>query len=104
MEIEIVKGRVRTNEIVHVLDNADFHVFEIDLGSKYPGEVTWDSCGQDINVWIEEGVRTIGLDKASEDITSAIIPLSGEDGWQVSSEASRYTWRIILWKRPKISE
>lgn len=99
MDLEIVQGRIVVNEIHHVLDNENFHVFEIDLKSKYPGEVTWDSCDRDIRVWIEEGVDTLKLDKSTEDTTFVTIPLSGEDGWQVVTEARRYTWRIILWKR-----
>lgn len=42
MDIELVQGRIIVNDVHHIIDAPNFHVFKIDLKSKYPGPVDWE--------------------------------------------------------------
>lgn len=108
MEYELTQGRIVVNDVRHVIDAETFHVFEIDLKSKYPGPVDWEYAYNDqaddegFNIIVSIDVnpeRTVKTDVTSSGLTSIFFPLA-EKGWHAMSEASRYTWRIVLWKRP----
>lgn len=100
MNYEITQGRIIVNSVNHIIDSPNFHVFEIDLRSKYPGPVDWEYDEDSIRVYIDVNPeRTLKTDVNSNELTSILFPFH-EYGWSALSEASRYTWRIVLWKRP----
>lgn len=102
MMVELSPGKIIVNEIRHAVSGENFHAFEIDLASKYPGGVTWDFGLNDLKVWIEPNFATMNQAR-TEDETFVTIPLSGE-GWRCMSEAKRYTWRIVCWRPDRIEE
>lgn len=103
MKYEINQGRIIVNDVRHVIDAENFHVFEVDLRSKYPGPVDWEFEDDCIKVWVAPNPEeTLKWDHAAVDDTFIAFHIPDMDymKWNVVSEARRYTWRIILWKRP----
>lgn len=101
IQIEIDPGRIRVNQVTHVIDRPDVHVFEIDLASKYPGQPQWtenvDGDGMDLRLLPIGRTRNVD-DTASQD---TLIRLTGFDAGNFTgvAEANRYTARIVFYRR-----
>ena len=102
IEVEIDRGRVRVNEIRHVINRPDVHVFEVDLASKYPGQPQWmeNAAGNGMDVYLLHISRTRDLDdQATADTLIQFVGFA--DGpWTGVAEATGYTARIVFYRRP----
>jgi len=94
---EVVQGRIKVHDVIHYIDHPNFHVWEIDLGSKYPGEVDWLSTDEGVSFMILPDSRTINTVDTDVNTQISFTGINGWD-WTVMSEAARYTWRIVLYR------
>lgn len=106
MEWRLTPGRVRCEEgsVLVVHDQPDFKVFEIDLDSKYPGQPSYSVSDTDAAFMIFPIARTLNINEQSDTITTfELFPDHTEDmrEWEYMTEAARYTWRIVMWRRPR---
>lgn len=99
MDYTLTAGQVRVDDdaVAHVISHDDVHVFEIDLVSKYPGEiVTWSSGGT-VGVDMFAGERTLEVDDKAIGPTTFTLPLESMD-WILVATGSRYTVRVIAYR------
>ena len=89
----------RLPAIIHFIDSHNFHVFEIDLDSKYPGPVNWewDDSKRQVTFTIEPNERTLHTRACEEQTTITFHDVESRD-WTIMSDASRYTWRIVFYR------
>lgn len=99
MNYELRPGQIRVDDdaVAHVIDHDDVHVFEIDLVSKYPGEIVTWSTGGTLGVDIHPGERTLQVDDKASGPTTFVLPLESMD-WILVAEGSRYTVRVIAYR------
>lgn len=101
IDIDIDRGRIGVNVVIHVIDRPDVHVFEIDLISKYPGQPQWleNAAGDGMDVFLLHTSRTRDLDRTATRDT--LIRFTGFDArnFTAIAEASRYTARIAFYRR-----
>lgn len=100
MNYTLTAGQIRVDDgaVAHVIDHDDVHVFEIDLMSKYPGDIiTWRGPGSQIGVDIHPGERTLEVDDKASGPTTFVLPLESMD-WILVAEGSRYTVRVIAYR------
>ena len=98
MDYELTEGQIRVSEdgVLQVIDHDDVKVFEIDLVSKYPGDmITWSSGGK-IGVDMFASDRTLDAD-CNASPTSFSLPLDSMN-WILVAEGSRYTVRVIAYR------
>lgn len=102
---ELKVGRIRTSpeQVLVVLEQPNVMIFEIDLDSKYPGLFLHESCGEGRrSVVILPDEDTIKLDETATTDTEFI--LRGAEGWTIMADGSRYTVRIVAYRRLLPSE
>lgn len=98
MDYELRPGQIRVDDdaVMQVIDHDNVKVFEIDLMSKYPGDVITWSMGDRIGVDMFAGEHTLEVGK-SPDPTTFTLPLNSMD-WVLVAQASRYTARVIAYR------
>lgn len=103
MEYEIKHGLIRVADVNHYISERNFHVFEVDLDSKYPNPVVpvWEEgvC----RVFIPAGARTLHTramtGKRSE--TEVVFQADSQD-WQVLIGQGKYEVRIAFYRNELI--
>lgn len=95
-------GEVVINGGEVVADYRRVKVVEFGLTSKYPGECYY-GLGPDpgqIAVFVPAGERTLNLDEGCRGEATAIQFAVPGGGWSVFAEGTRYTVRVVLYRRP----
>lgn len=99
MKYTLTAGKVQVSDagVDHVIDHDDVHVFEIDLMSKYPGDlVYWSTCGK-MGVDIHASERTLEVDDKASGPTTLELPVDSMD-WVMVATGSRYTVRVVIYR------
>ena len=105
MKYTITPGQIEINEdgVTQIIDHDNVKVFELDLASKYPGNVVdWSTLNQK-GVLLFAGERTLYANISVQEPTCFTLDL--EDGgegdawdWIIVATGSRYTIRVVVYR------
>ena len=103
MEWKLEVGQVRTSDesVLVVHDGEDFFALEVDLDTKY-ADVYWHARTTDeVEFVVGVGERTLHEDKSTDKPTVLTVKFKNDDGhdWTLMQEVTRYTWRVVGYKR-----
>lgn len=100
-EPTVIPGRVQVSQIVQVIDQPDVKVFEVDLASKYPGDLSDTADERSVSVMILPDEHTLRLDESADGVTEIVFPVECSFAWTVIANGSKGTVRICLYRRPR---
>lgn len=99
MRVIVRPGAIIINSLWQSGSGKAFKAFEADLGSKYPGPLSFSWSVNQIGVSISVNEHTLNTDPDHGNApTEIIFQFIGAGGWIIVGNAVRYSLYVAMWK------
>lgn len=105
VEVVIEPGAISVSAVDLVIDHENVKIYEIDLHSKYPGDIFYVSTSDSVAVCLFAGLDTLHVAGDDRDKRTVIeFRFPGAHNWGILAEAVRYSCRVALWNRDRSAD